>query len=238
MNRRKPLSFWIAVLVLTGLLLTPVAVAGPPLICWPFDIGNAPSLPWGAGGWKTPRPGYNTASLASDTLALLTAQTPVIVRMETLRRATIYASQNSLAAQELLSALKTRALSAEAQGRADALAWFDAGYLVETYKQLSVLSGHREMTPAPDGYAWVKNAIQLRNGDPDMEFAAALIAGGRTRRAQRDAHWRKAIAGATDDSLLGRNLVSHAPLMGVAAASVAELRAQLGAEKGTGAVAK
>ena len=53
--------------------------------------------------------------------------TPVIVRMETLRRATIYAAANRDVAKDLMSALKARA-DAKAP-----LAAFDLGYLVESY---------------------------------------------------------------------------------------------------------
>ncbi len=54
--------------------------------------------------------------------------------MENLRRATIYAARDRKAAAELMSALMKRA---EAGGSRDALAWFDAGYLVESYRQAS-----------------------------------------------------------------------------------------------------
>jgi hypothetical protein len=61
----------------------------------------------------------------TDTLTLLTPSMPVIVRMETLRRATIYAAAKPDLAKELMGALRTRA---EAKAP---LAAFDLGYLVE-----------------------------------------------------------------------------------------------------------
>ena len=85
------------------------ALAGPPLVCFPFDIGAARSLPMGSGGWRAIDPGYNIGNLVNDTVALLTPETPVIVRMETLRRATIYASSNTAVAESLLKALQARA---------------------------------------------------------------------------------------------------------------------------------
>src|SRR5437879_1040636 len=112
------------------------AEAGPPLICHPFEIGNANSLPWGnSQNWKSPKEGYDIAKLSQDTIALLSPGLPVIVRMETLRRAAIYGEKDERIAYELLSRLMARALDTAASEKPDALAWFDAGYLVETYKQ-------------------------------------------------------------------------------------------------------
>src|SRR5712692_407456 len=118
-----------------------------------------------------------------DTLEILKPGTPVLVRMETLRRATLYARKDPVAAKELLARLHARATAAESSGHSDALAWFDVGYLAETYKQwlgqnLPHMTDGMRMDPNPaagvDGYALVKKAIGLRGSDPQMEFAAAL----------------------------------------------------------------
>ena len=59
-----------------------------------FDIGSAQSLPWeGRDSWWHGRADYQLTRLVADTTGLLTASTPVLVRMETLRRATIYAQR-------------------------------------------------------------------------------------------------------------------------------------------------
>ena len=73
-------------LLAAALLFSSAAFAGPPLLCHPFDIGGAASLPWGK-GWNVADRQYDTRRLSADTLGLLGAQTPVIARMETLRRA-------------------------------------------------------------------------------------------------------------------------------------------------------
>src|SRR3989442_7926730 len=86
-------------------LFAPLAQAGPQLICWPFDIGAARSLPWGGGGWHEAPANYAVNPLAVDTLSLLTPDAPVLLRMGTLRRAAIYAERDSRAAPELLSQL-------------------------------------------------------------------------------------------------------------------------------------
>ncbi len=120
------------------------ALAGPPLLCHPFDIGSARSLPWdGTNAWWQGRADYNLQSLVADTEAVLTPSTPVIVRMETLRRAALYASLDDKVAARLLSSVTARA-NAGAPGAASASALFDAGYLTETYKQIAMLRGERQ----------------------------------------------------------------------------------------------
>src|SRR5204863_4919792 len=68
--------------VLAVFAIATPALAGPPLLCHPFDIGSAKSLPWlGAKSWDEGQPGYRLDRLVTDTEALLTPSTPVIVRM-------------------------------------------------------------------------------------------------------------------------------------------------------------
>src|SRR4051794_12294957 len=100
-----------AALTLVAVLGSAVpALAGPPLLCHPFDIGSARSLPWdGSSSWWQGKSGYSLQNLVADTEALLTPSTPVIVRMETLRRAALYASLDGKVAAALLSALTARA---------------------------------------------------------------------------------------------------------------------------------
>jgi hypothetical protein len=189
--------------VLVG--FTTYAQAGPPLICHPIEIGQAKSLPWidwnqkGTGG-------YDLKNLTRDTLAILDSSAPVLLRMETLRRATIYARQDPQVAKELLTRLQARAANSTDSGLSEALAWFDVGYLIETYQQWI---GKAEPNPAAglDGYAWVKKAVRLRGQDPEMEFAAALITLTGPESDHRE-HARKAVAGAGNDPLLAQNLAS------------------------------
>ena len=80
--------------LLAALALAAPALAGPPLLCHPFNIGDARSLPWdGTRAFWQGRADYRLENLAADTEALLTPSTPVIVRMETLRRAALYAER-------------------------------------------------------------------------------------------------------------------------------------------------
>ena len=99
----KPRSSSRKVLVcaLTMLCFAFLAIAGPPLICHAFEIGQAKSLPWVSHNWNlSGGESYETKNLAQDTLDILTPETPVLVRMETLRRATLYARKDPLAAKD------------------------------------------------------------------------------------------------------------------------------------------
>jgi hypothetical protein len=210
-----------AILVATVLCLASVALAGPPLICHTIEIGQAKSLPWISHSWNlSGGENYDMKNLVRDTLEILGPDTPVLVRMETLRRATLYARKDPVVAKELIARLHARATAAESSGHPDALAWFDAGYLTETYKQwlgqnLPHMTDGMRMDANPaagvDGYALVKKAIALRGADPQMEFAAALITLSGPQEEHRQ-HAQKAIAGANNDSLLAQNLAT--PFLG------------------------
>ena len=184
---RRPLTV-VATTMAAALLAAQPVLAGPPLVCFPFEIGNARSLP-------------ELVELlrADQTIELLDAKTPVIVHMETMRRAALYALANRTAGAELLAKLRERA----GMKTADApLAVFDFGYLVETYRQAGVHLGDEI-----DGYVWVQKAIALQK-DPQMEFAAAIISAW-PKRAEHTEHVRNATAGAANDPLLSKNLAGH-----------------------------
>ena len=194
--------------IATFFALTSAALAGPPLICHSFDISNARSLPWISHDWNlSGTENYDTHHLVDDTLVMLNTSQVPLVHMETLRRATLYARKDPVAAKQLLLQLVARAKSSEASSSPDAFALFDAAYLIETYKQWL---GEKNENPANglDGLSWVKRALQLRPNDPQMAFAAALITlqGPRTEHQQ---YAQDASAGAKHDELLARNLASH-----------------------------
>jgi hypothetical protein len=208
------------VTALIALLLTVarVTVAGPPLICHTFDIGSAKSLPWISHDWNlNGGETYDTSKLVSDTLAILAGNSSVLVHMETLRRATLYARNDPAAAKELLTRLTAGTKSAASDGP-PALYYFDVGYLAETYKQW--LGNSHNPAQAIDGYALVKLAIQLRGNDAQMEFAAALLSLSGPEAEHRD-HVQKAMAGAKTDPLLAQNLSSH--FIGERGQTIAEL---------------
>jgi hypothetical protein len=202
-------------LAVLGLLATATAAhAGTPLICHPYAIGNAKSLPGSDGDWKGVNPNYDRSHLVRDTLALLTPETTTIVRMETLRRAAIYATagmrgwgtKEGFSAEDkanvagLLAKLRERMNAAT--GQAQALAVFDVGFFTETLR-------HAGMDLSADGYALIARARQLRGVDADMEFALALASSWPNRRDEHAGHLSRARQGAKPGSLLALNLASH-----------------------------
>ena len=226
--------------ILSLMVIQQTVLAGPPLICHPYDIGTAQSLPWGGQIWSQIDKSYNTNRLVEDTLALLTPQTPVLVRMETLRRATVYGLVPTLdrtvaspvkeltVARELLSRLKARVPESgvKSEKATAALALFDYGYLIESYKQTGPGSQGIQIAGGVDGYAILVKAIGMKGGDPEMEMAAALAKWD--RNGSHLAHLQRSIAGAPEGSLLARNLVSHFSNLGK---TIAELRANVATAK-------
>ena len=204
--------------VLTALALaltvaTP-ALAGPPLLCHPFDIGTAKSLPWdGSRGWSHGRADYPVAQLVADTQAILQPATPVVVRMETLRRAAIYATQDAAVAAALVDRLTTTARATA--GTPDVLASLDAAYLIATLDQITMLgqdsqfrdriAGVKQVLKGRDAAALVMQAVQARPSDVGVAFAAALITLGKDKQAY-GAYAARARAGASQDALVARNL--------------------------------
>jgi hypothetical protein len=163
------------------------AVAGPPFICHAFELSGSPSLPWGsstAAGWNNPDPTYDLTKLTADVTRLLTPSMPVSARMETLRRATIYASRDRAVAASLLQALEKKAEA----NKADANALFDAGFLTEAYRQASrvyewdMLQGRSKeqwtmrSEPAGDGAKLIDAAVALNTAQaPEMRKARQLL---------------------------------------------------------------
>lgn len=182
------------------------ALAGPPLICFPFQIGDAKTLPMGSAGWHDTDPGYDVSRLVADTVALLGADTPVIVRMETLRRATLYAAKDRQVADALLQKLEARA---SARQPSVGLGEFDFGYLVESYKQAAHIQGtHLPDVVHIDGYGIVAKSLAFQS-DPEIEFAAAIMAHDPSRKAYQPEHLRKAASGAKTNPRLAQNLGTH-----------------------------
>jgi hypothetical protein len=207
-----------SVLLLVGMSLAFVipALAGPPLVCHPINIGRATSLPWPSdGGGMVGRTDYDVSHLVQDTLSILRPDTDVLVRMETLRRATIYAQRNAVVAKELMLRLHARTT----ENANDALAAFDFGYLVECYKQaqsaralgLTAWRHTQWSNPAAnvDGYGFVEKAIRMQAQDAEMEFAAALITEWGSHQQDFQRHVEHAVAGAGGNALLADNLSAH-----------------------------
>ncbi|HEV2350340.1 MAG TPA: hypothetical protein VG028_10900 [Terriglobia bacterium] len=229
----------LGVLVLVFLCALPqIVVAGPPLICHAIDIGQAKSLPWSSNGWNlSGQETYDISRLVDNTMALLTPTTPVLVRIETLRRATLYTQKDPMVAKQLFMRLRLRALTADGKSQEDALAQFDYGYLVETFKEARWIPGRQNsesgnlsaLVASVDGYSMIVKAIKLRRGDPQMEFAAALITLGGSNYPGHQEHLQKALDGASADPLLAKNLSTH--FIGQKTETIAEMFKKRQAEK-------
>lgn len=210
-----------------SLWLTGTADAGPPLICFPYQISDSSSLPWGPGTFDTSSR-YDPSRVVDDTLGLLKTEKSMLVRMETLRRATIYLRKDRARASELLAKLGWMAMDAEAAGNATwaKTAWFDAGFLAAAYHQAGVDIGWKPgVADGLQGWAWIQKAIDLGADDPAVHFAAALVRSEKNDGSDR-AFLAKAVRGAAPGSDLARTIESNHAMGG---RPFEELRAALGA---------
>ena len=216
--RKPPKLSLLYGLGLSALLFAAPVLAGPPLLCDPFDTAGAPTLPWGGTGWNQPLADYDRTKLVSDTEALLTVETSLIARMETLRRAAMYASRDGDVARALVKVLDARVAGAR-NDDALAIALFDAGYLRETFEDVVRLQDYdmprfgkvdlpalRALLSGEDGSVRIARALELRPDDASMHFAAALVARADGRRDDVARHARHARPGAGRDALLAVNL--------------------------------
>lgn len=235
MTRKMLRSLSIVATLLLTAAVQQTALAGPPLLCHPIEISNANSLAWAGPNWRDVKKDYDLNRLVADTLTLLTPETPVLVRMETIRRATIYAvwakrdsevgitvSSNAVA-EDLQAKLMERIREAVRSNKNASLALFDAGYLDACYKQ----AGYKSTVNTPslaEGYAMVrKGSGHLGGNNPEIEFALAVIS-EHPRQPSHQEHLRRAVEGAQEGSLLARNLVAH---FGKPGQKLSALRAQV-----------
>jgi hypothetical protein len=208
----KPFSYGIQMtaVLFTFFLFAGSALAGPPLLCHTFDIGNAKSLPWIGHNWNlSGNETYDVKNLAADAIVILDGDSTVLVHMETLRRAAVYGQKDPVTLKQLLVKLVARSDVANKDSRSAALATFDVGYFAATLGQAHwVFKNVANPAQGLDGYALVKKAIQSRGDDPQMAFAAALITLDGPS-ADHQEYAQKAFAGAKSDPLLAHTLASH-----------------------------
>jgi hypothetical protein len=98
-----------------------------------------------------------------------------------------------------------RALAAEVKGQNNSLALFDAGYFVESMKQM----GH--MFPSGafsgiDGYDWARRSVPGLQDKLAAEYALGLM---QSATSWPNEHMRRAVSGAEEGSLLAQNLTKH-----------------------------
>lgn len=198
------------------LALATSLVAGPPTVCHPVQTpAKANLIPVGEN--LAPDSSYDRERLIADTLKILTPDQDVLVRMEALRRATLYVNTDDQLAFHLWAALQARVLKSEAAGTSDAMAWFDAGYLAQTYAQIGVFRGLGDTFPS--GYEWVLKSRALVKDEAQgakVDFALALMTSylkvpGKKWGPHRDHedHLRAAVSHTEAGTLLARNLEYH-----------------------------
>jgi hypothetical protein len=229
MTRSRMLTLIAAGVCLAATSIT--SYAGPPLICFPYTIGDAKSLPWGKDAFTQDK-SYDRSHLVSDTIRLLENEPSTIVRMETIRRAVLYIGDSQPLARDLLSRISWNVMDYEAKGKPNAQGWFDAGFLAATLNQAGTgLGVHVGDDNHVDGIVWIKRAIQIDPDDPAKEFGAALVLHG---QPDCNDHLRKAVAKAKPGSDLAKSIESN---LAFGRKSLQELRAELGVDKGARAEA-
>lgn len=213
---RFPLRPFVVFALLAGVLAVRDAGAGPPVLWHRFDIGTARSLPWSdSNEWWKGDPAYDIQRLVADTEALLTPSMPIVVRMETLRRAAVYASLDTAVAERLLARVRARVDHARRVSDNSGLASFDAAYLMATLRQISELAHEAQfrdrarrvqpLSGLAEADAHLKDALARRPADPALAFAAAIILAGRDTAASR-AHAEAARRGLGGAALVAANI--------------------------------
>jgi hypothetical protein len=205
---------FIASTAVAVLALAIPAFAGAPFLLTPFDIGFAKTLPWGNSRNSLGiSEGYDIHRVVADTEALLGPSMPTLVRMETLRRAVVYASRDRKVADELVAFVIGRVTRLEAPGPPEPIALFDAGFVVEALNELQQFAAGSKvfwgvdrdivgLTRPYDGRALLEQSAALRPNDTSIQFALALV----VPQSQAEMYLRRARVGARDDALLANNL--------------------------------
>jgi hypothetical protein len=130
--------------------------------------------------------------------------------METLHRAALYTDRDPNLATRLMARLLGRTLDSEVAGQPEALTWFDAGYLAQCYHQLGLRLGlDAGVSEGVVGYAWVRRAVEIQPGDPELEFGAAMMT-ALADIPQHEVHVKRIRSLASADSLVVSNLDVHA----------------------------
>lgn len=204
---KRPLTAAVLAASITlGSVLAPPALGGPPLICSPYEIGEAKSLPWGGEALRVST-SYDRTRVVGDTLELLKTERSALVRMETLRRASIYLQDDRARATELLAKISWIAMDAEAAGKPSAEAWFNAGFLAASLDQIGTdIKWNPGVAEGREGYAYVQRAIALDPDNAAMHFGAALVSHGIKEHRE---HLKKAVAGAQAGTDLARSIESN-----------------------------
>lgn len=195
-------------LVASMMMLASPAMAGPPLLCFPYEIGAAKSLPWGSDAFKKSE-SYDASKVIDDAMALLKVEKSTLVRMETIRRAALYIGKDSGRAHVLVTRLLDVAKEMEAAGTPNAGAWFDCGFAAATLAQNGChVKGLPTAEKGAVGSAQIKKALGMTPNDAAMHFGAALV----FMEGERDAsnkHMKRALELVEAGSDLARSMETN-----------------------------
>jgi hypothetical protein len=196
----------------------PPAAFGPPLVCFPFDIGSARSLPWSPTGDPFEVDAkYPVENLVVDTVKILDESQDVLVHMETLRRAAIYASRAgdrpvkgshqmtkgaaSLVSDRFVVKLLDRSMRLLAKDPKSAVAWVDAGYALGAAEKMGNYHGCDYLT-------YFETARADAPSDAAYQFAYVVGILDSPDHAKWEAELKDALARAPQDSLLRKNVLA------------------------------
>jgi hypothetical protein len=171
--RLAALALGLGVSALPARAVAPRA-AGPPLLCFPLDVGGAATLPFGGDGFDV-KSDLTTEEVVKLTRTLLEKSDDPLVHMETLRRATIwFMSKDAAAAASFRAQLAEGTLLAAAatgdgaaRTHGEALRWLDLGYFQAAARQGGVLQ-------LKNAHEWLEKAARLAPDDLALRFGVAL----------------------------------------------------------------
>jgi len=217
---------------------------GPPVLCHPISIGDAPSLPFGHDAFAL-LPDVARDGVGARTLALLDGGDDALVHMETLRRAVLYMTYERAAdarveedVEAFVQALEGRqeaallaaSLASEAEIDAARSRWglcaFDLSWTLEGLAE-------RGLHPRSSAQAerWLQAALAARPADPALRLGASVLCFARGERQGLYLHLDRALAGSAGSELLSRNIAATMGRM-LGAADDAELAARVARELG------
>jgi tetratricopeptide (TPR) repeat protein len=188
---------------------------GPPLLCFPLDIGDAVSIPDPSGPEPRAAALEKPAEFLRRVLAVLDGTNDTLVHIETMRRASITihglnhdSDKGRAVVAEIELRFVDRALRATLQNPGDALAWLDAGYLLEAIRTGSTSNGL-------SGMEYLEKAASIAPKDASIPLAQAgaafmqdtsLFGKGGTEICRK--YYETALCNAPEESRVRKNVIA------------------------------
>lgn len=207
----------LAVVPALSLAFSSKATFGPPLLCFPLDIGDAKTIP-DASAEAVVEMTKNPRAFADSVLTILQQSDSALVHLETMRRAAMTIHQFQYEKGEgggregmylLHYEIMERALRAMVTNRGESLAILDAGYLLEAMRSGSKggRSGMEYLEKA--GALSPKDAaVQLALGGAAFMEDTNLFGKGGTDKCRK--YYQEALRLAPEGSLIRKNVIDSA----------------------------